>query len=65
MKEEIMVKDLGIEVINKLNDGGRNLEVKKYCCKNIIYLWEFLLEFFVNDNLCMIICWSRKEFKEF
>ncbi|XP_066014771.1 uncharacterized protein [Pocillopora verrucosa] len=62
---ETTVTDLGIEVINKSNDGGRNPEVKKYRRKNIIHLWEFLLELLANDNLCTIICWSRKEFKEF
>ena len=65
MKVETTVTDLGIEVINKSNDGSRNPEVKKYRRKNIIHLWEFLLELLANDNLCTIICWSRKEFKEF
>jgi len=33
--------------------------------KNIIYLWEFLLELLANENFCAIISWSRREQSEF
>ena len=33
--------------------------------KNIIHLWEFLLELLANENFCAIISWSRREKNEF
>lgn len=33
--------------------------------KNIIHLWEFLLELLANENFCTIISWSRREQNEF
>ncbi|XP_020631371.1 ETS domain-containing protein Elk-1-like isoform X2 [Orbicella faveolata] len=33
--------------------------------KNIIHLWEFLLELLANENFCAIISWSRREQNEF
>ena len=45
--------------------GTRNSEGKKRRRVNTIYLWEFLLDLLANDDLRTIICWSRREFKEF
>lgn len=50
---------------NKLKNGTRHSEVKKPRYKNIIHLWEFLLELLANENLCTIISWSRRENNEF
>lgn len=33
--------------------------------KNIVHLWEFLLELLAEDSCSTIICWSRKEYREF
>jgi len=33
--------------------------------KNIIHLWEFLLELLANENFCAIISWSRRDQNEF
>lgn len=33
--------------------------------KNIVHLWEFLLELLARDSCKTIICWSRKECREF
>lgn len=46
--------------INKAN----NARVKPRF-KNIIHLWEFLLELLSNENFCAIISWSRREQNEF
>lgn len=46
--------------INKAN----NARVKPRF-KNIIHLWEFLLELLSNENCCAIISWSRREQNEF
>ncbi|XP_022784502.1 ETS domain-containing protein Elk-3-like [Stylophora pistillata] len=57
--------DLEIAVAYESNNGGKHSEVKKHRRKNVIHLWEFLLELIAKDNLCTIICWSRRELKEF
>lgn len=41
------------------------LVVREFCYKNIVYLWEFLLELLVSDGCKGIICWSRKDYREF
>ena len=46
-------------------DGTRNSEGKKRRRVNTIHLWEFLVDLLANDDLRTIICWSRREFKEF
>ena len=33
--------------------------------KNIVHLWEFLLELLAQDSCKTIIAWSRKEYREF
>lgn len=33
--------------------------------KNIVHLWEFLLELLASDGCKGIICWSRKDHREF
>lgn len=33
--------------------------------KNIVHLWEFLLELLASDSCKGIICWSRKDHREF
>ena len=56
---------LAVVKINQSNNGRRNSKVKKTRHQNVTHLWEFLLELLENDNLCTIISWSRREFKEF
>lgn len=51
--------------IFKSNDRRKNSAEKKPRYKNIIHLWEFLLELLADQSLCTIISWSRKECKEF
>ncbi|KAL9959576.1 hypothetical protein ACROYT_G032909 [Oculina patagonica] len=33
--------------------------------KNIVHLWEFLLELLAQDSCKSIICWSRRDYREF
>ena len=33
--------------------------------KNIVHLWEFLLELLAQESCKTIIAWSRKEYREF
>ena len=57
---------LEVVKIYESNNGSRNSEVRKPRHQNVTHLWEFLLELLENqDNLCPIISWSRREFKEF
>ncbi|PFX29318.1 ETS translocation variant 1 [Stylophora pistillata] len=65
MKVQGKETDLEIEVTDESNNGGKHSQVKKHRRKNVIHLWEFLLELLANDNLCTIICWSRRELNEF
>ena len=65
MKVQGTETDLEIEVTDESNNGGKHSQVKKHRRKNVIHLWEFLLELLANDNLCTIICWSRRELNEF
>lgn len=64
---EATESSLEIELTKKSTrkDGTRNSEGKKRRRVNTIYLWEFLLDLLANDDLRTIICWSRREFKEF
>lgn len=39
--------------------------VKEPRYKNIVHLWEFLLELLASDSCKGIICWSRKDYREF
>ena len=44
---------------------NKNNARRKPRFKNIIHLWEFLLELLANENFCAIISWSRREKNEF
>lgn len=51
--------------IYKSKDARRNSAEREPRFKNIVHLWEFLLELLADESLSTIISWSRKECKEF
>ncbi|KAL9959580.1 hypothetical protein ACROYT_G032914 [Oculina patagonica] len=53
-----------MEICNS-KDSRRNSAERKPRFKNIVHLWEFLLELLANESLSTIISWRRKEYKEF
>ena len=51
--------------VNEEMEINKNNARRKPRFKNIIHLWEFLLELLANENFCAIISWSRREKNEF
>ena len=51
------------QTIQYFADGSKECHSLHY--KNIVHLWEFLMELLADDRCTSLISWSRKEYGEF